>query len=54
MFERAWYTVAVLIHLPLSSDDIKEKNVMGMAYGKHWREEKYIQGSCGKRTAWKT
>jgi len=46
--------VAVLLHLPLSSDDIKEKNEMAMACGKHWREEKYMQGSCGKRAAWKT
>jgi len=46
--------VAVLLHLPLSSDKIKEKNEMGMACGKHWREEKYIQGFCGKKAAWKT
>jgi hypothetical protein len=41
--------VAVLLHLPLSSDKIKEKNEIGMACGKHWREEKYIQGFCGKK-----
>jgi len=40
--EQAWYTVAVLLHLPLSSDENKEKNEMGVACGKHWREEKYI------------
>jgi hypothetical protein len=54
MVEQAWYTVAVLLHLPLLSDEIKEKNEMGMACGKHWREEKHIQGFCGKRAALKT
>jgi hypothetical protein len=53
MVEQAWYTVAILLHLPLLSDEIKEKNEKGMACGKHWREEKYIKVFCGKRAAWK-
>jgi hypothetical protein len=53
MFEQAWYTVALLLYLPLSGGKIK-KNELDMAYGKHWREEKYIQGFCGKRAPWKT
>jgi len=54
MVEQAWYTVTVLLHLPLSSDENKEKNEMGMVCGKHWREEKYIEGFYGKRAAWNT